>query len=522
MPIDRISHLVAQAPNENPSRRQSFYRTFVQFLCSNLGLVIIVVAYSIGGAFLFILLEQYIELQNCQEANLLENVSVSNISESMFNYVSISTDSNAVMYDQIESYLENFTSDIYERRSDFRYTGQDCETTSGWSFSSALLFAITVITSIGYGHITPVSWEGQITCICYALIGIPIFLLCLANISSILGDMFRFMYSTFLHFMCCCCRVYMRNRRRKQRRLKGTSYNDHFSMGYVGKESIDPNWPEAAQQHNGERLSDEEYDLDEDDENEMDDVWTRMESRVPILVVILIIIGYVCVGAFVFNRFEGWSMVISVYFCYITLSTIGFGDYVPGITSGSTDGLRFLANCLYIVVGLAVLAMCFDLIKESIVDKFEWIGQKFGVVQQEDDLVDNDFTRYANFQYSQQSSQEKINSPPPAYEEPVAEGGWFKDIKDKHEPLRDKISAASDKGIKNKHEPLREKTSVASDKVIKSKHEPLREKASTASDKQVKEKNEPLREKFSGSSDRYIKNKIEPLREKVSIASDKY
>jgi hypothetical protein len=45
---------------------------------------------------------------------------------------------------------------------------------------------------------------------------------------------------------------------------------------------------------------------------------------------------------------------------------------VPGITAGSTDGLRFLAASLYIVVGLAVLAMCFDLIKESIVDKFEW------------------------------------------------------------------------------------------------------------------------------------------------------
>ena len=135
--------------------------------------------------------------------------------------------------------------------------------------------------------------------------------------------------------------------------------------------------------------------------------------------------------------------------------------------------------------------------------KYFRIGQKLGVVQQEEDLVDNDFTRYANFQYSQQSSQEKINSPPPAYEEPVAECGWFKDIKDKHEPLR-------------------EKTSVASDKCVKNKHEPLREKVSTASDKQVKEKNEPLREKFSGSSDRYIKNKMEPLREKVSIASDKY
>jgi hypothetical protein len=72
MPIDRISHLVAPTAGEIQSTRKgSFYRTFAQFLCSNLGLVIVVVAYSIGGAFLFILLEQYIELQNCQQANCM-------------------------------------------------------------------------------------------------------------------------------------------------------------------------------------------------------------------------------------------------------------------------------------------------------------------------------------------------------------------------------------------------------------------------------------------------------------------
>lgn len=68
MPIDRTSHLVA-AVDDGKTPRRSFYRSFVQFLCSNLGLVIIVVAYSVGGAFLFQLLEQYIELQNCQEGS---------------------------------------------------------------------------------------------------------------------------------------------------------------------------------------------------------------------------------------------------------------------------------------------------------------------------------------------------------------------------------------------------------------------------------------------------------------------
>jgi hypothetical protein len=69
MPIDRTSHLTAPVPGYNNGQSRSFYSSFVQFLCSNLGVVIIVVAYCIGGAFLFILLEQYIELQNFQLAS---------------------------------------------------------------------------------------------------------------------------------------------------------------------------------------------------------------------------------------------------------------------------------------------------------------------------------------------------------------------------------------------------------------------------------------------------------------------
>lgn len=72
MPIDRTSHLKAQKPGQT-SRHRSFYRSFIQFLCSNIGLILVVIAYSIGGAFLFILLEQYIELQNCQQASCKSN-----------------------------------------------------------------------------------------------------------------------------------------------------------------------------------------------------------------------------------------------------------------------------------------------------------------------------------------------------------------------------------------------------------------------------------------------------------------
>lgn len=165
--------------------------------------------------------------------------------------------------------------------------------------------------------------EGQITCICYALIGIPIFLLCLANISSVLGDIFRFMYAGLLRCVCCVCRTYTRNRRRTKRRTRTGKNKPKEDIDYTGTASLDPTWPEAMQ-NTDEKYSDEEY----EDEEEDGDIWDHIEGRVPFGAVVLIIIGYICLGAFMFNRFEKWSLTSSVYFCYVTLSTMGFGDYV--------------------------------------------------------------------------------------------------------------------------------------------------------------------------------------------------
>ena len=55
-----------------------------------------------------------------------------------------------------------------------------------------------------------------------------------------------------------------------------------------------------------------------------------MERRpVPIWLCSFLVVSYIIGGAFLFHSWEEWGMLDSAYFCFITLTTIGFGDFVP-------------------------------------------------------------------------------------------------------------------------------------------------------------------------------------------------
>ena len=51
---------------------------------------------------------------------------------------------------------------------------------------------------------------------------------------------------------------------------------------------------------------------------------------VPISITLCIMAAYCLFGAVVYIEWEGWPLIDAVYFTFITLTTIGFGDYVPG------------------------------------------------------------------------------------------------------------------------------------------------------------------------------------------------
>ncbi|XP_026239506.2 potassium channel subfamily K member 16 [Urocitellus parryii] len=168
---------------------------------------------------------------------------------------------------------------------------------SNWDFSSSFFFAGTVVTTIGYGNLAPSTEAGQVFCVFYALVGIPL------NV-------------VFLNHL-------------------GTGLRAHLATL--------------------ERWEDQPR---------------RSQTPSPPLLQVLGLALFLILGTLVvlifppmaFSRVEGWSFGEGFYFAFITLSTIGFGDYVVGTDPSKhyISVYRSLA-AVWILLGLAWLALVLSL-----------------------------------------------------------------------------------------------------------------------------------------------------------------
>ena len=74
----------------------------------------------------------------------------------------------------------------------------------------------------------------------------------------------------------------------------------------------------------------------------------RLEDvTVPISLCLLVMVAYIFGGALLFSQWEGWGYLDGSYFCFITLSTIGFGDMVPGDAIEDSTG-RTKKECFHL------------------------------------------------------------------------------------------------------------------------------------------------------------------------------
>ncbi|KAM8947364.1 potassium channel subfamily K member 9-like isoform 1-T1 [Pelodytes ibericus] len=165
-----------------------------------------------------------------------------------------------------------------------------------WKFAGSFYFAITVITTIGYGHAAPGTDAGKVFCMFYAVLGIPLTLVMFQS----LGERMN----TFVRFL-----------------LKKMKRCFHMRKTEVSMENM-------------------------------------------VLVGFLSCIGTLGIGAAAFSYFEGWTFFHSYYYCFITLTTIGFGDFVA---LQKNEALQkkppYVAfSFMYILVGLTVIGAFLNLV----------------------------------------------------------------------------------------------------------------------------------------------------------------
>ncbi len=79
--------------------------------------------------------------------------------------------------------------------------------------------------------------------------------------------------------------------------------------------------------------------------------------------ILFVVVLLIVVGAVFYHRVEGLSWLDSIYFCVITLTTVGYGDITPQTDAGK------IFTIFYILFGVAIIASSLSYLLRSSVMK---------------------------------------------------------------------------------------------------------------------------------------------------------
>ena len=79
--------------------------------------------------------------------------------------------SSRLLPHQVDEDLHSLAAQIVSAAENLNYDGEVEGWSKDWFFPNALLFTITIMTTIGYGHISPQTDSGKLFTILYAMVG---------------------------------------------------------------------------------------------------------------------------------------------------------------------------------------------------------------------------------------------------------------------------------------------------------------------------------------------------------------
>uniref|UniRef100_A0A914X5U1 Potassium channel domain-containing protein n=1 Tax=Plectus sambesii TaxID=2011161 RepID=A0A914X5U1_9BILA len=268
-----------------PKKRRR-WRTFfhhVAYLHKKFGLrhiflLLLLIGYALIGGAIFDAIERSNEIEDLQGAHQVLLHRIGNVSEEIISIVSAVNGTHPQA--EVESIVKDFYKDMLDLEGKLKnsvFDKVDHERLV-WDFGSAVFYASTLFTTIGYGTIACATAWGKAISIVYSIIGIPLMLVVLNDVGRVLFFALQKLYN----------RVYQLCRRTRLCRK-----------------------------------------VDEND---------TVDHTFPLRLAVPLVFVYMLLCAVVIHVFDnelrgedegGLSFGDSFYFAFISLSTIGLGDIMP-------------------------------------------------------------------------------------------------------------------------------------------------------------------------------------------------
>ena len=242
--------------------------------------------------------------------------------------------------------------------------------TDHWSFLQACLFSFTVITTIGYGTFSPSTTSGQIFLVFFALVGVPAAGITLVYIADAALKCATKYYTLGRGTMLGALAVFDLSSSGSSTTL--TMDEVHVAIENSGLDLTDS-------QMNDLMVQVDPHGLGEADQKRVAAAITHLKTEASeagarcqrVKVVLFALVIWISFAMVVFCWLEEWSAAVGFYFAFVTLTTIGLGDFFPETVGGQF----FLV--LFAMIGLGMLAVLLTLVEGMLKDWKQ--AQKFAI-----------------------------------------------------------------------------------------------------------------------------------------------
>ncbi|GFV39000.1 ion_trans_2 domain-containing protein [Trichonephila clavipes] len=368
-----------------PVQRQRTRKITCIFIIITILLCFVTISYLIGGAWLFLYLEEFQEINYITEIAKLKNDTA----------ILLATELRQVKaHEAIWSQYVFKHLDIYEdallKSTGLGYWRQDqSEGKQRWAFPNTMFYSLSLMTTTGYGSMTPRSKWGRAATVCYSLLGIPLIL----SWIICMGRFFAIYWSWMFDSICCrfCClgtdaemAIKPKNSSNKivRRRsnaiaplqppfepisssaMHNTALELQQAVYRAGDKPENSKHDKSKQPYepNNNYFGAELIERQNENFSNIDDKLNNLDHVVSIVFAVIFFFVYFIFGSALFSVIEGLVVTDTLYFNYLMFASIGPGCYELRDDIAENKIKGNLYYIIYLIFGYLILSMIFNLL----------------------------------------------------------------------------------------------------------------------------------------------------------------